>query len=112
MLFNELDQIVYGVTLCWVPLFSCLIPCNMIARHEVRNCLLVEFYGSGAAQLRHRIFIRLWCTEGLVGQIPINVNIPDLQETGLGEYIIIYLLVFRVVQEGHKGTQGLDVSSI
>ncbi len=80
MSLNFLDQIVDGLALCRIPLLSNLISHLASSRHEVRNCLLMEFYGGRAAPVRQIIFTGLWSAKGLVGQVPIDVNISDLRQ--------------------------------
>ena len=110
MFFNELDQIVYSLTLRWIPLLSYLIPDDALTRHETRNCLLMIFNGGGAAPVRHRIAIGLRCTERLVRQVLIDVNVGDFQEPFLGEYRAVDRFVLGVIEERHQRAQAVGVT--
>ncbi len=80
MSLNFFDQIFDGFALCRIPLLSNLIPHLAPPRHEVGNCLLMEFYGGRATPVRQIIFTGLRSAKGLVGQVPIDVNISDLRQ--------------------------------
>ena len=73
-------QIVDGLALCRIPLLSNLIPHHAPSRHEMRNCLLVKFDGGRAAPVGQIICTGLRSAEGLVGQVPIDVDIGDLRQ--------------------------------
>ena len=111
MFFNELDELVYSLTLRWIPLLSNLIPDDALTRHETRNCLLMIFNGGGAAPVRHRIAIELRCTKRLVRQVPIDVNVRDFREPILGEYCVVdRWFVLGVIKEGHQRAQAEGVT--
>ena len=84
-----------GLALCRIPLLSYIIPHHVPSRHEVRNCLLMEFYGGRAAPVRQIIFTGIRSAEGLVGQIPTDVDIGDLRQPfgggggGVSEYSLL-----------------------
>ena len=81
MSLNFLDQIIDGLALCKIPLLLNLIPHLAPLRHEVGNCLLMEFYGGRAGLVRQIIFTGLRRAKGLVvGQVPIDVNTSDLRQ--------------------------------
>ena len=46
----------------------------------MRNCLLVKFYGGRAALVGQIICTRLRSAKGLVGKVPIDVDIGDLSQ--------------------------------
>jgi hypothetical protein len=68
------------------------------------------FNGGGAAPVRHRIAIGLRCTERLVCQVLIDVNVRDFQEPFLGEYRTVDRFVLGVIEERHQRAQAVGVT--
>ena len=68
------------------------------------------FNGGGAAPVRHRIAIGLRCTERLVRQVLIDVNVGDFQEPFLGEYRAVDRFVLGVIEERHQRAQAVGVT--
>ena len=66
----------------------------------MRNCLLMKFYGGRAAPVRQIICTGLRSAEGLVGQVPIDVDIGDLRQPFRGVRRVVGIL--GVVEEQHQ----------
>ena len=68
----------------------------------------MEFYGGRAAPVRQIIFTGLRSAKGLVGQVPIDVDIGDLRQPFGGVHGVVGIL--HVVDERHQRVQAVGVS--